>query len=99
MTAERGRLTRVQAEYQAIDDEQNVIATYLPQYQALESEGVIGEELRLNWVEALREAARVIKLPALRYELSARDVEEPDIPLPSGAYKVYASRMRVEAGL
>ena len=96
---ERTRLTRVQAEYQAIDDEQKIIGAYLPQYRALETEGVIGEELRLNWIESLREAARAIKLPSLRYELSPRELEEPEVPLPAGAYKVYASRMRVEAGL
>jgi hypothetical protein len=92
-------LNQVRGEYQMIDDEQRVIETYLPQYEDLDTRGIIGEEERLNWIETLRDAALAIKLPSLQYELYPQEEYERDIPLPQGAFKVWSSTMRLDVGL
>jgi len=96
---EKRKLNSVRAEYQAIDDEQRIMETYLPQYESLTGRGIIGAEKRLDWIETLRSAAERIKLPSLRYELSPQGPYKAQFPVSNGVYKVYASQMRLEAGM
>lgn len=96
---EKRKLVKVRSQYQAIDDEQRIIETYLPQYTSLAERGIIGRERRLNWVETLRASASSIKLPSLRYALSPQSEYEAEYPYPKGLYKVYVSSMRLELGL
>jgi len=95
----RAQLQRAQGEYQAVDEEQQVMDAYLPRFRALEEQGVVGEERRLDWVEALRDAAARLKLPSLRYEIAQQEVYEPELPLPESAFEVHASSMFLEMGL
>ena len=76
-----------------------MLETYLPQYRALEEEGIVGTEQRLNWLETLRVATREIKLPALRYEITSQQEYLADFSLNTGVFKVYESTMNLELGL
>ena len=96
---ERSKLLSVRGEYQTIDDEKRIIETYLPKYEALEEDGIIGIEKRLSWVETLGDAAETIKLPALRYELRPREEYKPEFPLQQGTYQVFSSDMSLDVGL
>lgn len=96
---EQRRLESVRTRYRTIDEERRLIERYLPAYHALVARGVVGRERRLAWIETLREVAEQIKLPSLRYEISAQMPYQPEIDLALGPFQVYESRMRLDLGL
>ena len=85
--------------YRKLDEHEVMIATYYPAFQDLEKEGVIGEERRLQWVEALKQADENLKLPNLAYSIATQQPHTPEFPLSDGAYKLFASQMNLELGL
>lgn len=87
------------SKYHALDEEEDMIATYLPRYQALEEAGIIGREQRLDWIDVLREAGRMARVQTLSYVLNAQQRFEPGINLNIGDYAVYVSSMRLDIGL
>ncbi len=96
---EQGKLASFRARFLALDEERKLIESFYPRYQTLESEGLIGSEHRLDWVETLGAAARNIKLPSLRYDINAQDTHTPDFPMPSGRFEVFVSEMNLQIGL
>ncbi len=96
---EQGKLASSRARFLALDEERKLIEKFYPRYQVLESDGVIGGEHRLDWVEALGAAARTIKLPSLRYDINAQDTHVPEFPIPSGRFEVFVSEMNLQIGL
>lgn len=98
-TVQKRRLVAIRSNYQSIDQEKQILDTYLPQYRELAREGVIGSEHRLDWIEAVRNVAADLELPSLVYELSSRAPYDPEIALPEGVFRVYASEMRLTLGL
>jgi hypothetical protein len=97
--AERSSLNSVRGQYQSLDDERRLIEDYLPRFEELDEKGIIGEEHRLNWVEALREAASLVKLPGLRYEIYEQKEYIPEFPVETGTLKLYGSDMSLEIAL
>lgn len=85
--------------YLTVDEEERTIKSYYPLYQSLERDGVIGEEQRLDWIDTLRAVAANIKLPSLRYEISARTPYTPDFVLDTGVFQLYASQISLRMGL
>ncbi len=57
--------------------QQQLIATHLPAYQALAARGFIGAEDRLVWIEAVQQANRDAGLYGLDYRLTPRT---PSLP-------------------
>jgi len=86
-------------EYRNLDNQEQMIATYYPLFQALEKEGVIGDERRLKWTEALDQADSILKLPGLTYSIDAQKRHTTEFPLADGTYKLYASQMTLDLGL
>ena len=99
LTKSERSLRDIKVKYTTIDDEERIIEEYLPLYQELESKGIIGREQRLNWIEILREASRELKLPQLRYSIQTQSRYEPDFPVETGAFEIYASVMQLNLGL
>ena len=58
--------------YQRSGEEREVILRYLPAYRKLQSEGLIGAEQRIEWIEALRAANKQAGLFGVTYQLEAR---------------------------
>ncbi len=85
--------------YLSVDQEENMIQEYYPQYVELLEEGVIGREQRLNWIEVLRAYGEDRKLPMLQYEISSQDEYTFDYPLQLGKFKIYNSRMKLNLKL
>lgn len=96
---ESRRLSSARARYLTLDDEKRLIQEYYPQYEELTQQGRIGTEKRLNWIETLRQAAARIKLPTLNYEIGAQREYEPDFPVETGRFAVFASEMTLNIGL
>jgi hypothetical protein len=86
-------------EYRKLDELEQMVATYYPIFQDLERDGVIGEERRLKWTEALKDADGNLKLPNLTYSIDTQDRHKTEFPLPKGAYKLYSSEMNLDLGL
>lgn len=96
---ERSAFLAARSQYQALDEEEDIIATYLPRYLALEEAGIIGREQRLDWIDVLRDAARAARVQSLSYVLNAQQQFDPGITLNVGDYAVYVSSMRLDIGL
>jgi hypothetical protein len=88
-----------ETEYRKLDELEQMVATYYPIFQDLERDGIIGEERRLKWTEALKDADGNLKLPSLTYSIDTQDRYKTEFPLPEGAYKLYASEMNLDLGL
>ena len=97
-SAESERRT-AEERYRKLDEQEMMIETYYPAFQGLEREGVIGEERRLQWVEALKQADENLKLPSLTYSITTQESYRPEFPLADGAYKLFASQMKLDLGL
>ena len=85
--------------YRELDEQELMIATYYPMFQDLERQGIIGDERRLKWTEALKQADESRKLPNLNYSIDAQALHKTEFPLAEGTYKVFASEMALDLGL
>jgi hypothetical protein len=96
--AER-QLRAARDKFRTIDEQEAMIATYYPQFQELERQGIIGRERRLNWIENLSRADENLKLPKLAYSIDTQAPFTAEFPLAGGAYALYASKMKLNLGL
>jgi hypothetical protein len=85
--------------YLAVDDEERIIAQFLPEFQRLYDHGLLGRERRLSWLETLRRAGDANGLPQLVYKLDAQRIATPDFGITLGDYQLYASAMTLNLGL
>jgi hypothetical protein len=85
--------------YLAIDEEERQIKTYLPEFIALYKKGIIGEEQRLNWIEAMKTSEAAVKLPAITYTINSQRSYAPAFPVDLGRFQVYASEMTMHLSL
>jgi hypothetical protein len=72
LTAAEGQLNEARKRVQQSGEERDMISTYVGPYMALAERGVVGEEHRLSWVEALRAANNQAKLYGVEYEVGAQ---------------------------
>ncbi len=96
---EQNALRAARGSFLDLDDEKKLIEVYYPRFQALEALGIVGEEQRLNWTETLQNAAGRLKLPGLSYSIEPRREASPSFPLTKGSFNLYASDLRLKAGL
>ena len=96
---EKSRLEAVRARYRTIDEQKRQIDTWLPAYRSLQAAGVIGEERRLEWIEALRAAAARVGLPSLRYRIEPRTAYGAEPGVDTGGHGAFSTVVRIEAGL
>ena len=93
------RFRDVSRKYLSVDEEERIIEQYLPEFQQLYDDGVLGREKRLSWLEVLKAAGAKVQLPQLGYEISSQSTFEPDYPVDVGAFDIYASNMDLNMGL
>ena len=96
---QKRRLETIRARYRTIDEQMRLVESRLPEFRALEAAGIIGEEQRLAWIEALQEVAARAGLPSLRYRIEPRTSYEAGLALDAGVFRPFSSVVRVEAGL
>lgn len=68
----QGQLREAQNRFQRSGDERDLIVRYLPPYEALRKEGLIGPEQRINWLDALRTSNREAGLFGAEYQVSTQ---------------------------
>lgn len=66
----RNNLDSIKSNYEDLIKRNNIYVEYAKKYQQLKAKGVIGQENRLTWIEALQETNRSLKLPSLQYTIS-----------------------------
>jgi hypothetical protein len=70
--AQSAALKDARERYQRSGEEREAILRYLPAYRALQSEGLVGAEQRIEWIEGLRSANKQAGLFGVTYQLEAR---------------------------
>ena len=85
--------------FRSVAEQEDMIATFYPQFQELERQGIIGRERRLDWIENLKRADENLKLPKLTYTIDSQTPFTTEFPLAGGAYELFASKMNLNLGL
>lgn len=90
---------RSQAKQQ--EEQSRLLTTVLPKHAALQRMGVLGGEHRMAWVESLKEAEQVLKLPApIRFKLEPTRLSTLASSMPpSQDLQLFSSSMEVNFGL
>ncbi|MED5596066.1 MULTISPECIES: hypothetical protein [Janthinobacterium] len=76
--------------------EKQEIRAYEPQFLALRQRGLIGEENRLAWIDAIRRSQEQRKLLPISYDISPQQVLQVPLPMVMGQYHLRGSRMRLQ---
>jgi hypothetical protein len=95
LTAAQGQLDEARKRVQQSGEERDMITRYVGPYTALVERGIVGEEQRLNWVDALRAANSQTKLYGVEYEVGtqqpyafATEVQAAGIPVQQSLMKL-----------
>lgn len=97
---QRAELDGVARLYRTAENDRALYSRYVTRFQDLEQQGVIGDEPRLNWVEALERINQTLKLPVLRYEIQPQAaVSMQGSRYDTKIIQVYRSTMSFDAGL
>jgi hypothetical protein len=72
LSAQQTQLRDAQTRVQKSGSEKELIVRYLPGYQQLASIGFVGEEQRVNWLDALRVVNQKGELFGVDYDISPR---------------------------
>lgn len=93
------RLAGSRAKLQQAHDEGQNIRTYLTRYQTLLNRGIVGEEKRLDWIDAITRVKNRRKLFEIDYAISAQQPVAADALLPPGELELRRSRMKISLPL
>ena len=80
-------------------DEKDKILRYRTAFAALQQRGLIGEEQRINWVDALRVASLNLKMFGVNYQIEAQQAYPSPAGADMGAYQLHQSVMKITMGL
>ena len=75
--------------------EKDVIVRYLSNYQSLQRLGFVGDEQRLNWLEALRLSNQQAQLFGIQYQIGAQQAYPFAAELDPGQLTLHQSLMKV----
>ncbi len=99
MQAQQSRQARAQENLQGSADERNLIFQYLPLYLKLLDRGFIGEERRIDWIDALRNINAQHKLFGINYHIGAQELCNLPFKLATGRFLLHCSSMKIEMPL
>ena len=94
----RAERSRVKERLLRIAEEEREVREKLKVYQQLKALGILGEEQRLEWADAMNRIRTDLELPDLRYRVE-RQRPLVSVPGKPGAVDFYASTMRVDLAL
>lgn len=94
---QQAALREAQERFRKSGDEKAKILRYREDFLALQRQGFVGEERRIDWVEALRAAGLGLGMSGVSYQIEARRA----LPAQSeaGRYRLRQSVMKVGMGL
>lgn len=85
--------------YAQVDSEKRDIRNFQHRYVALRQRGLIGDERRLAWLDAIRQTQDQLRLPPLSYEIEPQQVVTLEAPLDLGDLQLRGSRMHLHMEL
>lgn len=80
-------------------DEKDRILRYRAAFLALQQHGLVGEEQRINWVDALRAASLQLKMFGVNYQIEAQQAYQSPAVTDAGPYRLRQSLMKINMGL
>lgn len=98
LAAARLDRTQVKERLMRIAEEEREVREKLKRYQQLRDLGILGQEQRLEWADAMKRIRSELELPDLRYRVE-RQRSLVSVPGKPGTVDFYASTMRVELAL
>jgi hypothetical protein len=81
------------ARYADADNEKREIRTFQPQFIALRDRGLVGEETRLSWLDAIRRIQEERRLLPISYDIAPQQPVTLEGAIATGDYQLRASRM------
>lgn len=97
--AQEGVLREARERLHKSGDEKERILRYRASFIALQQRGFVGEEQRINWVDALRAASLNLKMFGVNYQIEAQQPYQSPAVTEAGAYRVHQSLMKISLGL
>ena len=95
LSAQQTQLRDAQNRVQKSGAEKEMIARYLPDYQKLGALGFVGEEQRINWLDALRNANQKGAMFGINYDIAARQPYPHAAALAPGQMNIMQSMMKL----
>jgi hypothetical protein len=99
LSQQQAELNQALQRYQSSGQEKETIVKYLPTYQRLISEGFIGEERRIEWVDNLRVIHQDNKLFGIDYNIATQEAYQPAFNVNLGNLTMYRSVMKLELAM
>jgi len=72
LTTQEGQLREARTRFQRSGDERDLIVRFMPPYEELRRQGLIGPEQRINWLDALRNTNQQARLFGVQYQVSTQ---------------------------
>ncbi len=86
-------LNQIRDRYVAAIQERQLIERYWPQYRQLQTDGFVGDENRLNWIDLLHTLAVKHRVLDLTYEVLPRALATPNQNINTGEFQLQGSEM------
>jgi hypothetical protein len=99
VSARESALNEARNRVQQSGQEKNLIERYVEPYRQLERAGIVGEEQRLGWIDALRAANREADLYGVEYDVGPQQTYSFMHEVNGGSLSVHQSVMKVRLGL
>lgn len=93
---QQGQLRDAQLRMQRSGDEEAVIIQFVDRYRALQQSGFIGNEQRINWLDALRNANERADLFGVNYEIGVQQPYPYAADLDPGQINLRQSVMKLD---
>lgn len=90
------QLNDARSKFQTAQSDQENMAAYQMEYDALVAQKVIGSEQRLDWIEGLERLRQQNLLPDLKYSIAPQQNYTPTPALNSGNFSLSLSPMSLE---
>ncbi|MBY0269799.1 MAG: hypothetical protein K2X06_08035 [Burkholderiales bacterium] len=96
LVQQQAQLREAQSRMQRSGDEKSIIVQYVAKYNQLQQSGFIGEEQRINWLDALRAANERTDLFGVNYGIEAQQAYPYAAELNPGPIALRQSVMKLE---
>lgn len=95
LATQQTQLKEAQTRVQKSGSEKEMIARYLPDYRRLSELGFVGDERRINWLDALRNANQKGAMFGINYDIAAQQAYPHAAALSPGQINVRQSVMKL----
>jgi hypothetical protein len=99
LARQKGDFQTAQSRMRQSGDEKNTIVQYVDKYRDLEKSGFAGEEQRINWLDALRNANTKAELFGVNYQIGVQHPYPYASEFDSGAITLQESTMELDMRL